>query len=176
MPKEVEIKKTVEPMVSMMDMFLRSWDQEYQTTLKLLRAYPEDKIDLKPHEKLRSARELAWTIVTNEPWIVDGILTGKFASGGGNPPPASMREIIDNYEKIHHQAMDKVKRLNDKDLERTVKFFIGPGKTGDVKISDILSVLLLDHVHHRGQLSVYQRIAGGRVPSIYGPTADEPWM
>jgi uncharacterized damage-inducible protein DinB len=35
--------------------------------------------------------------------------------------------------------------------------------------------LVLDIVHHRGQFSVYLRMAGGKVPSIYGPTADEPW-
>jgi uncharacterized damage-inducible protein DinB len=28
--------------------------------------------------------------------------------------------------------------------------------------------------HHRGQLTTYIRIAGEKVPSIYGPTADDP--
>ncbi|MBI1806965.1 MAG: hypothetical protein HYR76_07940, partial [Ignavibacteria bacterium] len=32
------------------------------------------------------------------------------------------------------------------------------------------------NVHHRGQLSVYLRIVDAKVPSIYGPSADEPWM
>jgi len=36
--------------------------------------------------------------------------------------------------------------------------------------------MLLDSIHHRGQLSVYVRMAGGKVPSIYGPSADEPWV
>jgi len=35
--------------------------------------------------------------------------------------------------------------------------------------------MLDDQIHHRGQLSVYVRMAGGKVPSIYGPSADEPW-
>jgi uncharacterized damage-inducible protein DinB len=35
---------------------------------------------------------------------------------------------------------------------------------------------LFDHIHHRGQFSVYLRLAGARVPSIYGPTADEPMI
>jgi uncharacterized damage-inducible protein DinB len=33
--------------------------------------------------------------------------------------------------------------------------------------------LLLDLIHHRGQLSVYIRNMGGRVPAIYGPSGDE---
>jgi len=36
--------------------------------------------------------------------------------------------------------------------------------------------MLLDQIHHRGQLSIYMRIAGAKVPSIYGPSADEPWI
>ena len=30
-------------------------------------------------------------------------------------------------------------------------------------------------IHHRGQLSVYLRLNDVPLPSIYGPTADEPW-
>jgi len=40
---------------------------------------------------------------------------------------------------------------------------------------DFLWFLLMDMVHHRGQFSVYLRMADGKVPSIYGPSADEPW-
>jgi len=40
---------------------------------------------------------------------------------------------------------------------------------------DFLWFLLCDQIHHRGQLSVYLRMADGKVPSIYGPSGDEPW-
>jgi uncharacterized damage-inducible protein DinB len=39
---------------------------------------------------------------------------------------------------------------------------------------DVIWANLFDVIHHRGQLSVYVRMAGGKVPSIYGPSADEP--
>jgi uncharacterized damage-inducible protein DinB len=36
--------------------------------------------------------------------------------------------------------------------------------------------LCLNHLmHHRGQRSVYLRLNGVPLPSIYGPPADEPW-
>jgi uncharacterized damage-inducible protein DinB len=38
-----------------------------------------------------------------------------------------------------------------------------------------LWIELFDHIHHRGQISVYMRLAGAKLPSIYGPTADEPF-
>jgi hypothetical protein len=47
---------------------------------------------------------------------------------------------------------------------------------GELSRMDWLCFLLHDEIHHRGQFSVYLRMAGARVPSIYGPTADEEWM
>jgi uncharacterized damage-inducible protein DinB len=47
---------------------------------------------------------------------------------------------------------------------------------GDVPKVAFLWFILHDQIHHRGQFSVYLRIAGGKVPSIYGPSADEPWF
>jgi uncharacterized damage-inducible protein DinB len=46
---------------------------------------------------------------------------------------------------------------------------------GDIPVYAFLWAMLADQIHHRGQLSVYLRMAGGKVPSIYGPSADEPW-
>ena len=41
------------------DMFLQTFQRECQTTLKVLKAYPANKADLKPHEKSRTAKDLA---------------------------------------------------------------------------------------------------------------------
>ena len=72
--------------------------------------------------------------------------------------------------------MELVRRLTDEDLSKPVQFFTGPGKIGDMSLHDILWTMLSDEIHHRGQFSVYLRMADGKVPSIYGPSADEPWM
>jgi uncharacterized damage-inducible protein DinB len=53
---------------------------------------------------------------------------------------------------------------------------VAPKQTGDVRRVDVRWLMLMDGVHHRGPLSVYLRMADGTVPSIYGPSADEPWM
>ena len=47
---------------------------------------------------------------------------------------------------------------------------------GDFPVAEFLWFMLMDSVHQHGQLSVYVRCAGGKVPSIYGPSADEPWF
>ena len=43
------------------------------------------------------------------------------------------------------------------------------------RIACIRGMIMNHIIHHRGQFSVYLRMAGGKVPSIYGPSADEKW-
>jgi uncharacterized damage-inducible protein DinB len=69
-----------------------------------------------------------------------------------------------------------VEQMPDSQTGDTVKFFTGPKTLGDIPKLDFLWFLLCDQIHHRGQFSVYLRMAGGKVPSIYGPSGDEPWF
>jgi uncharacterized damage-inducible protein DinB len=83
-----------------------------------------------------------------------------------------MKEIIALYEVIHRDAIAKVR---NNDLSGTIDFFVAPKTPGKVDKFELLKMMLFDHVHHRGQFSIYLRLVGAKVPSIYGPTADEPW-
>jgi Uncharacterized protein conserved in bacteria len=57
-----------------------------------------------------------------------------------------------------------------------VPFIRGPKRVEPISVSELVWFMVLDAVHHRGQFSVYLRAAGEKVPSIYGPTAHDPWM
>jgi uncharacterized damage-inducible protein DinB len=158
------------------DMFLQTFGRECQTTLKLLKAYPAAKGDYKPHERSRTAKELAWTFVM-EQGMVDMALKGKIDFSQPMPkPPGNLSEVITAFEHASRETTNKVSNASEDTLGRTVQFPIGPGKMGDFRAMDVLWTALMDQVHHRGQLSVYTRLAGAKVPSIYGPSADEPWM
>jgi uncharacterized damage-inducible protein DinB len=61
-------------------------------------------------------------------------------------------------------------------LQQKVHFFTAPKTLGEISRLEWIWFLLHDEIHHRGQFSVYLRMADGKVPSIYGPTADEPWI
>jgi uncharacterized damage-inducible protein DinB len=158
------------------EMFLQTWDREFQTTMKVLKAYPANKLDFKPHERSRSARELAWVFVEEEQFV-DMVCKGQIDFSAAQPKaPATMEEILAAFEKNHKEMAGKIKNLSDKDYDSMMKFMVGPNQMSDLRRADILWMIMMDQVHHRGQLSVYVRLAGGKVPSIYGPTADEPWM
>lgn len=160
------------------DMFLQSFERETAITLKLLRAFPADRAEYRPHEKSRSARELAWIFVTEQGVAgraIDGTLN---FSGGGNHPqvPATFPEVIAAFENAVRSTKEKVAQTAEADLNRPGQFPIGPKQLGDFRAMDIVWITLQDQIHHRGQFSVYLRLVGAKVPSIYGPTADENWM
>ena len=156
------------------EMFLRTWEREFQTTLRVLKAYPKDKLDLKPSEKSRTARELLSTFIAEES-IIAGVCKGEIDFQNMPTPPDTHEGIVAAYEKTHQEWVDKVKNMTEADYNSTMPFFVAPKQMGQLRRADILWMIVMDKVHHRGQLSVYMRMAGGRVPSIYGPTADEPW-
>ena len=96
----------------------------------------------------------------------------------GSPPPApnSWDDLLSGIEKSHKDFGDLVRSTPEGALHEKVHFFTAPKTMGEVPRLGFLWFLLSDQIHHRGQFSIYLRMAGGKVPSIYGPTADEPWM
>lgn len=158
------------------EQFIQTWEREFQTTMKVLKSYPTAKIGLQPHGKLPNAKDLAWRIVSEEKVFVNGAITGNFDFTGMPTAPATLQEVISTYETNHRTHADKLRNMTDPEFNKMIKFMVAPKTMGDMRSGDTLWTLLMDTIHHRGQFSVYLRMADGRVPSIYGPSADEPWM
>lgn len=158
------------------DQFLQAWEMESQITSKVLAAYPAAKADFKPAEKSRTAKELAWTFVL-ELYVLQSALAGAIDFAKTQmPPPATWKDVLDTYAKVYAETTAKVKAAPDATLEQTLDFPVGPGTMAPVPVSRVLWMMMMDAVHHRGQMSVYLRMVDAKVPSIYGPTADEPWF
>ena len=153
-----------------------TYAREHATTLKVLKAFPAKESAYKPHERSNSALQLAWTFVI-ENNVATAALEGPLNLEGAFPPPqGSFDDIVAAYEASGKKLLATLAKTPDARLNETVKFFTGPKQVGDVPVLNLLWFTLMDSIHHRGQLSVYVRCAGGKVPSIYGPSADEPWM
>lgn len=165
----------------MKEAFLRTYDHEHETTMRVLRAYPEDKLDLKPSERSNSARDIAFIFVL-ERYLGTKVWHDEFFKGTtkvtGKPPapPEKWSDLLAELEKAHKDFRALIESASEEDLKEKVHFFTAPKTMGEITRSDWLWFLLHDQIHHRGQFSVYLRMAGGKVPSIYGPTADEPWV
>jgi uncharacterized damage-inducible protein DinB len=161
------------------EQFLDKFKRETATSLRVLRAYPPDKLDLRPVPTAQSARALAWLLASGPGLIAKALTTGfDWSKPGGKPPaaPESLEAIIKAVGDGNARVMDVVEKTPEDQLAGTVKWPTGPKMMGDMPKIEFMWFILGDHIHHRGQLSVYLRMAGGKVPSIYGPSADEPWF
>jgi len=155
--------------------FLNTWDQEHKTTVKVLKAYPAGKDDLKPAELCRSAAELAGVFVGEQSGIVDGVLNGQIDWANFAKAPATVKDVATALERDYARISKGVRAMSETDWNAEMDWPVAPRQMGKMRRADILWIALHDMIHHRGQFSVYLRMAGGKVPSIYGPSADEPW-
>jgi uncharacterized damage-inducible protein DinB len=111
--------------------------------------------------------------------MVKALTTGfDWSKRTGKPPeaPGTFAEITRELDAGLERVAEALGTMDDAALEQTVQWPTGPGKFGDWRRSDFLWFLLHDHIHHRGQLTVYLRLAGGKVPAVYGPSGDERWF
>jgi len=158
------------------EMFLNNWQREFGTTMKILRQMPADKSGFKPAaEKARSAKEIA-TVFIQELGVVDGVVKGKVEFGAPMPSFATFGDVLKAYEGKQKEMVPKVQAMSEDDWNSKITTPVGPKQMGEVRRADMLWLMLNDSIHHRGQFSVYLRLVGAKVPSIYGPTGDEPWM
>ena len=155
-----------------LEMFLTAWDREAANTVRLLKALPSTQYDFRPDPGGRSLGELAWHLAEGDAYISYGIDRGEFTMDAKPPNterPRAVEALGPGYERVHREAVARIQRMRPEDLDRTISFFTGP-----MTIRDILWNAIVAHgIHHRGQLSLMCRLAGGQAPGLYGPNREE---
>jgi uncharacterized damage-inducible protein DinB len=164
------------------EFFIRRWQQEYPGFLRVIRALPSGQLGYRPHPRSRSAGELVAFLVAIEKGCVD-LCTSKESAYNTSmrlhPEDGSgaLEEMIAAYELHHSTLAVKLYALDDHMWNHQAWIVRGDQ---EILLKDtvggLLWLVLFDAVHHRGQLSTYIRPMGGKVPSIYGPSADSPAM
>jgi uncharacterized damage-inducible protein DinB len=154
-------------------LFLTFWAKEAPVTHKVLSRIPQARSDYKPEARSRTAREIAWLLVTEERLLVEGLEGGRI-TWLDVPMPATMQAILDTYDRQHDDLTRRLTRLDPTAWERQIPFVFQGQEVMQARGYDFAWEFLFDQVHHRGQLSTYLRPMGSTVPSIYGPSADEP--
>lgn len=155
------------PMVAQM---LQTFGMENKTTTKVLQALPADKLDFKPHERSWTARELAWHIASSQLGVAKVLAAASFEAYQQTPAPSTLEEILAGHAKLHEEACQVISGLTQEHLARSIPLPNGHS----MPVSGFLwGGMVFHQIHHRGQLSVYIRMMGGKVPSIYGPSGDD---
>ena len=154
------------------EMFLNSYEKEFETTLEFLNAYPADKLDFRPKPQLQSAIELAWYFPEEDRMLVSGALDGDVVLKK-NPLPKSLDEIKEAYESSHRMLLGRIKELPESAFNEMITFGSGAESAVSMRRGDALWLAVMDAVHHRGQFSLYIKMAGGKVPPVYAASDEE---
>ena len=152
------------------DFLLSMLEHETKTTAGVLAAVPSDKLDYQPDHKSKSALGLVRHITLEDEWILNSVAEGRFGPAPDHSDACGImtpQDAVARYNQRLPLAMGRVRALSGDALVRPIDFF---GTVLPAVV--VLSVMLRHSIHHRGQLSNYLRPMGGKVPSIYGPTAD----
>jgi uncharacterized damage-inducible protein DinB len=161
------------------EFFIRRWEQEDSGFERVLMALPSDRLNYRPHPRSRSAGEMAALLVSLQHSCIDLCTSQRSSystSMNWHPAdrPATMEEMIAAYEVHRSTFSEKLHDLDDITWSHQAWMIRGEQ---EILLKDtvggLLWIALFDAVHHRGQLTTYIRPMGGRVPSVYGPSADD---
>lgn len=162
--------------MSISENLLPEFDQEMATTRRLLERVPSEDAEWKPHPKSFPMGHLAQLIARMPAWITNALRETELdlagASGYSFEPTKKLLEVFDENVREAREAVAS-SRDEDYGVQWSLKF--GGNVVFSMTRAEVIRQDISHLVHHRGQLSVYLRLRDVPVPSIYGPTADEPW-
>ena len=168
-----------EDSMTITEALLSEFDQEMEKTRRTLERVPAGKGDYAPHEKSMPMGRLASHVAELTGFGLT-VLTApelNFSAGSYKPLPF---ESAEQLVKVLDEGAAKVRKAlaatTDEAWQQNWKLSF-EGKT-IFEASRFLAYrsMFLNHmVHHRAQLGVYLRLNSVPVPSIYGPSADEPF-
>jgi uncharacterized damage-inducible protein DinB len=153
--------------------FSALWARESRGTIALLQALPPGRYDFRPDDGGRSIGELAWHLAEIDAYTSLGIEQREFTFAlkpAHLDRPRTIDELAPAFQIVHDEAVARVSRLQDADLEHEIRYADGHFWT----TRDLLWRKLLMHsIHHRGQLMLLCRLAGGVPPGLFGRTREE---
>jgi len=146
---------------------------EIPTFVRVLKALPEACLEYRPHERCRTAAEIAWTIACEEADLLVLLEKGS-VDFKETKPPKTAGEIVSAYERNSAAVNAALETLHDSAWQKKGAFMMDGKPVWETTIGAFAWGFLFDAIHHRGQLTAYIRPMGGKVPSIYGPSGDDP--
>lgn len=164
--------------MSLLDPIIAELQHEAATTRKLFERIPDEQFDWQPHQKSMSVKNLTNHLAQIYNWcgyIVNqdelDIATAQFE----RKMAGATQELLALFDENVANAVELLKQQDEQHVLKTWTFRNGEQIIFALPRMSVIRTMVLNHgIHHRGQLSVYLRLLNIPLPSIYGPTADEP--
>ena len=146
---------------------------EYPVFVTVLKALPTGRFDYRPHERSPSAAEITWTLARETKACCD-LVDARVVNWTAEPPPADPAAMLFAFQECYLALDDRIGRLDESGRQSNARLLIDGKLYREAPVGEFLWYIFFDAIHHRGQLSTYIRPMGGQVPSIYGPSGDDP--
>jgi uncharacterized damage-inducible protein DinB len=165
--------------MTMTEWFLAELESEAAKSRRVLEQVPTGKRDWKPHERSMELGYLAELVANIPSWVGMAITLNELdvaPKGGPQHKPAPLNtsaELVAALDKAIAQAREALQKTTDAHLETPWRLLASGQLAFEQPRHQVIRDTFLHSAHHRGQMTVYLRLLGSKVPSVYGPTADD---
>ena len=159
-------------MKNVREYYQECFKSEKPTFIRVMKAVPVDQGGYRPHPRSTSAGDLVWLLASELHDACELVDRGE-VSYVARPAPA-VAESVAAFERNAEELEKRVATLDDARWDGKARFLVDGSVAWETSLGGMLFGFLFDAIHHRGQLSSYLRPMGAKVPSIYGPSADDP--
>jgi len=162
--------------MSLIQFFLKQFDDEATTTRKMLSIVPDDKYDWQPHPKSMTIRSLATHIAELPTWIPMVLNTSEldFATSPYDPKVINnTAELLDYFEKCLKEGRWALEAAKEEQLSESWTLRNGKDIYSTSPKVEVLRMVFSQIIHHRAQLGVDLRLLNVPIPGSYGPSADD---
>jgi uncharacterized damage-inducible protein DinB len=152
--------------------YAECFEAETPKFVRVLKAVPTNQPDYRPHPRSTSAKDLIWLLATELHDACELVDRGEVNLA--ERPAPGIAESVSAYERNAEELKKRLATLDDSKWDSKARMLVNGHVAWETTLGDMLFGFLFDAIHHRGQLSTYLRPMGAKVPSIYGPSADDP--
>ena len=166
--------------MKMIESFLAQLDAEAPRTRRVLENSPEGRDDWKPHEKSMPLGRLAMLVASMPTWFALVLEKNELdlnpPGGGSNIDQRPLRnsvELVQAFDKNVAAARKAFNETTEDVLMKPWKLLVSGRVVSEDLRHNVVRDTFMHLAHHRGQMTVYLRLTGRPVPSVYGPSADD---
>ena len=159
--------------------FLTELDREADRSRRALEQIPDGKTDWKPHDRSMPFGYLASMVATMPSWLAMGITRDELdlnppgGSGFKMEPMNTSADYLKALDKAVASAREALQKTNDEFLMTPWRLLVAGNVVWATTRHEMMRDTMNHLAHHRGQMTVYLRLMGAKVPALYGPSADD---
>ena len=161
------------------EFFQSELDREVERSRKALEQVPAGQYNWKPHERSMIFGYLADMVATIPTWITMEIERDELdiappqGQGTKQAPKETSADLLKALEEASVQARNALEKTSDEHLMTTWKLLAQGKVVIESPRYEMIQETINHWAHHRGQMTVYLRLMGQKVPALYGPSADD---